>query len=78
MIHKSWKRIEILNIIDKIGLDIKQYSYLHKDECLKKFTEYIKSENLNEFEYLFKPKPIKKFGIFSKVYINNKKYPIDK
>jgi predicted patatin/cPLA2 family phospholipase len=59
MIHRSWKRIEILHIIDNLGIDVKQYSYLHKSECLKKFTEYIKSENLTEFEYLFKTKPIK-------------------
>ena len=59
MIHKSWKRIEILNIIDTIGLDIKQYSYLQKNECIKKFSEYIKLNNLTEFHYLFKTKPIK-------------------
>ena len=59
MIHKSWKRIEILNIIDTIGLDIKQYSYLQKNECIKKFSEYIKLNNLTEFHYLFKAKPIK-------------------
>ena len=58
-IHRSWKRIEILHIIDKLGLDVKTYSYLHKNECLKKFTEYIKLNNLTEFEYLFKAKPIK-------------------
>ena len=57
MIHKSWKRIEILNIIDTLGLDIKQYSYLHKKECNIKFTEYIKLNNLTNYFYLFKTKP---------------------
>ena len=58
MIHKSWKRIEVLNIIDKLGIDVKQYSYLNKDDCFNKFTLYIESENIKKLEYLFKTKPV--------------------
>ena len=58
MIHKSWKRIEVLNIIDKLGLDVKQYSYLNKDDCFSKFTLHIESENIKKLEYLFKTKPV--------------------
>ena len=56
MIHKSWKRIEILNIIDRLGLDVKQYSYLNKEQGFKKFTYYIKSEKVEHLYYLFKTK----------------------
>ena len=58
MIHKSWKRIEILNIIDKLGIDVKTYSYLNKDDCFIKFSLYIKSNNIKELEYLFRTKPV--------------------
>ena len=57
-IHKSWKRIEILHIIDKYGLEVKQYSYLNKTQLFLKFTEYIRNNNLKKLEYLFKTKPI--------------------
>ena len=62
-IHKSWKRIEILNLIDKLGMDIKQYSYLNKDECFKKFSEYIKSEKLTLLDYLYKSKQVTKLPL---------------
>tara|TARA_R110000744_G_scaffold374961_1_gene488062 strand:- start:191 stop:691 length:501 start_codon:yes stop_codon:yes gene_type:complete len=58
MIHKSWKRIEILNIIDKLGLDVKKYSYLNKVNLFTKFTDHIRSEKILDLEYLFKTKPI--------------------
>ena len=58
MIHKSWKRIEILNIIDKLGLYIKEYSYLNKHECFTKFGQYIIDNDIKELEYLFSTKPV--------------------
>ena len=58
VVHKSWKRIEILHIIDKYGLEIKTYSYLNKTELFLKFTQYIRTHKLKDLEYLFKTKPI--------------------
>jgi hypothetical protein len=58
MIHKSWKRIEVLNIIDKLGIDVKQYSYLKKSDCFLKFSSYIKTNKLHYLDYLFKTKPV--------------------
>ena len=57
-INKSWKRIEVLNIIDKIGLDVKQYSYLKKPNLLKIFGEYIIENNIIELKYLLNTKPV--------------------
>ena len=71
-VHKSWKRIEILNCIDKLGLDIKEYSYLTKDLCREKFTDHIKLNNLTEYHYLFKVKPMKKMTLIMRSCLTKK------
>ena len=72
-IYKSLK--QLLDLLLDIKNDMKVIHNIEYSTAYIKLNKVITAiDNIIKF----KPKPIKKFGIFSKVYINNKKYPIDK
>ena len=71
-IHQSWKRLEILNIIYKLSIDIKAYCYLNKYDLNEKLTAFILTNNYKILFFLFSAKPTRKIKYYDKTILTQK------
>ena len=71
-IHQSWKRLEILNIIYKLSIDIKAYCYLNKYDLNEKLTAFILTNNYKILFFLFSAKPQRKIKYYDKTILTQK------
>jgi len=71
-IHGTWKRLEILNIIYKLSIDIKAYCYLNKYDLNEKLTSFILTNDYQILYFLFSAKPQRKIKYYDKTILTQK------
>tara|TARA_R110000851_G_scaffold213530_2_gene366110 strand:- start:357 stop:887 length:531 start_codon:yes stop_codon:yes gene_type:complete len=71
-IHQTWKRLEVLNIIYKLSIDIKAYCYLNKYDLNEKLTSFILTNNYKLLFFLFSAKPTRKIKYYDKTILTQK------